>query len=214
MIENDPREKYLEYLPAPERPVDFDKQLKQIVGLSPSGEPNLRFSWGNDVTEILDGYSMHRYPDPEGKYVGLPFWVLEGWQNPDVYDRAEWEANEELFGPFPTTGIWDFIAIVQDENKRYMPLGSFALQMARDWRFWRSKTHQRVLDDLLLQRCKIRSLNEKRLAEKKAELQDEFVRTFTNALDGVDNRKRTLVSKIAGGVYQQTESGLLIPSTI
>lgn len=212
MLEADPRESHLEYQPAPEKPADFDKRLRQIVGLCPTGEPYLRFSWGMDVTEVLDGKILRRYPDPEGRYIGLPYWVLEGWQSPDVYNEEQWKQNEDLLGPFPANGVWDFIAIVQDEKKRYMPLGSFALKMARDWRHWRSKPRQRMLEDLLQDRCKLQVLKEKRWEERKQEILDTFVRDFSRAdRGGYDPRNRTLVGKITKGEYQQTASGLLIP---
>lgn len=211
----DPRENHLKYEPAPKRPDDFNRRLKQIVGRCPTGEPYLRFSWGMDVTEILDGVEMHRYPDPDGKYIGMPFWVLEGWQSSDVYDRANWKQNEDLLGPFPENGVWDFIATVQDEKKRFLPLGSFALSMARDWRHWRSKTKARVLEDLLKDRCKLQVLKEARWEDRKNEILETFIQDFSRAeRGGYDPRNRSLVGTISKGKYQESPSGLLIPKLI
>lgn len=215
MLEIDPRERHLEYQPAPSRPHDFDKRLASIVDRCPTGEPYLRYSWGMDVTEILDGNILRRYPDPEGKFIGLPFWVLEGWQSPDVYDEKQWRENEEILGPFPANGVWDFIAILQDEKGRFLPLGSFALQMARDWRHWRSKPTPRLLEDLTKQRARTQVLKEKRWEARQEEILENFVRDFTDEeRGGRETRNLTEVAKITGGKYQQSPSGLLIPSTI
>ena len=141
--------------------------------------------------------------------------MLEGWQSPDVYDEKQWRENEDIFGPYPTNGIWDFIAPLQDEKGRYMPLGSFALQMARDWRHWKSKPIKRVLADLLKERAKIQVLKEKRWEARKEEILENFVRDFSDEeRGGRETRNLTEIAKITGGKYQQSPSGLLIPSTI
>lgn len=213
--EIDPRERHLEYQPAPVRPHGFDKQLADIVGLCPTGEPYLRFVWGMDVTEVLDQYTLRRYPDPNGKFLGLDRWVLEGWQSPDVYNEKQWRENEDVLGPFPANGVWDFIATVEDEQGRYMPLGPFALEMARDWRHWRSKPTPRLLEDLVKQRAKTQVLKEKRWEARQEEILENFVRDFTDEeRGGRETRNLTEVAKITGGKYQQSPSGLLIPSTI
>jgi hypothetical protein len=123
MLREHPDEKGLEYVPAPPRPPGFDRELKRLVGICPNGtDLYLRFVWGMDVTEVLDGQLVHRYPDPLGKYVGVDRWVLEGWQSPDVYDRTEWNLNRDLMGPWPENGVWDYIATLQDEQGGYLPL--------------------------------------------------------------------------------------------
>lgn len=216
MPELDPQERHLEYQPAPAVSADFYKQLKVIVPKCPNNiDLYLRFSWGMDVTEVLNGQIVRRYPDPEGKYVGLPFWVMEGWQAPDVYDEEQWRQNEELLGPYPANGVWDYIAIVQDDEGRFLNLGARALQMAREWRHWKSKSNKRALEDLLQRRCVSQVLKEKRFAAHKEQMLDEFVRDASRVeRGGFDPRKRTLIGKITGGGYQQTENGLLVPSTI
>lgn len=213
-MEIDPREAHLKYEPAPARPHDFDRRLKTIVDRCPTGELYLRFSWGMDVTEVLDGYILHRYPDTEGKFVGFDRWILEGWQASDVYDRQQWKENEDLLGPFPENGVWDFIAVVQDEKKRYLPLGEHALQMARDWRHWRTKDRPRLLEDLTAQRTKSAFLKEQRWEERKAEILGEFEKRFSDAERGNDTRKRTEIGKITGGKYKESPSGILIPELV
>lgn len=208
-------ESHLKYEPAPSVPADFDRQLKNIVPRCPTGEPYLRFTWGMDATEVLDDKILHRYPDPDGVYVGLPFWVLEGWQSPDVYDKTEWLENEDVLGPWPANGVWDYIETVKDDQGRFLNLGSKALQMARSWRHWQSKSKARVLAELVEHRCKLQVLKEKRWEEQKQEMLDTLVRDYSRVeRGGHDPRRRSLIGKITGGAYQETASGLLIPTTI
>lgn len=206
-------------MPAPSRPPGFDRELKRLVGLSPNGtDLYLRFIWGMDVTEVLDGMTVHRYPDPLGKYVGVDRWVLEGWQSPDVYDRTEWNLNRELMGPWPENGVWDYIATLQDEQGGYLPLdASKAMKMVREWRQWKSKTKKRTLEDLLKSRCVLQVAKETAAAAKKKTVMADFVDRFTRAseLGAHAPRKSTVVATIdEKGVYRRTEAGLLVPKTI
>lgn len=212
MIDENPPESHLEYMPPPTRPADFDRQLKNIVPRCPTGETYLRFSWGMDVTEILDGKVLRRYPDPDGKYVGLPYWVLEGWQSPDVYDEKQWRENEDLLGPYPISGVWDFIGVVKNAKGEFVNLGGFALQMARTWRFWQSKPRARAIEEVMKERCKLQVLKEQQADEHKQQIMDEFIRDYSRAeRGGYDPRNRKLIGTISKGEYQQTPSGLLIP---
>ena len=138
----------LEYIEAPAKPENFDLDLLKICGTSPNGiDPYLRFVWGNDAVENWGDDKVHRYPDSREppRFVGMPFWILEGWQSPDVYDRAEWEANRDILGEFPNRGVWDFIEILRSPDGEFVPLGSLALEKAREWRFWKTKPKKRVV---------------------------------------------------------------------
>lgn len=210
----DPLEANLKYEPAPEIPASFTKEFLRICEINPLNNlPWLRFTWGMDATEQIGEYIVHRYPDPDNIYVGTRNWVLEGWQDPSVYDEAQWRAEESVLGPFPERGVWDYIAIVPRFEDRPI-LGSHALGMAREWRHWRSKTKARVLDDLVKQRCALQRLKEVRWDEKKEEILDTFVRDYSNIERGQgDRRKFTTVAKIDGfGHFEKTEAGLLVPS--
>lgn len=81
------------YAAKPELPKDFDKRLRSIVGTCPTGEPGFRFEWGCDRKKWYGGRENIAYFDPNGKYVGLPYFVAEGWTPPTVYDRGEWDAG-------------------------------------------------------------------------------------------------------------------------
>lgn len=208
----DPQERHLKYAPPPYTPDSFWREFKIIIrDTMPVDRPMLRFVWGPDVTEQLGEYIVHRYPDPDGKYVGTPNWVLEGWQSPDVYDRNQWD--EAVLGPWPADGVWDYIAVVPGQHR---PLGGKALQMVREWRHWRSKDKPRVIEDLVKQRAALQVLKERRWEDHKEEILDDFVRDYSRAeRGGFDPRRRTTIAKIdEKGAYQQTEAGLLIPSRL
>ena len=210
----DPLEANLKYEPAPEVPASFQKEFLRICEINPmTNQPWLRFVWGMDVTEQVGEYIVHRYPDPDNIYVGSRNWILEGWQDPRVYDEQQWKENEAVLGPFPSQGVWDYIAIVPRFEDKPV-LGNYALNLAREWRHWRSKDKKRVLEDLVKQRCALQILKERRWEEKKEELLDDFVRDYSRAeRGGFDPRRRKQVAKIDGfGRYEKTESGLLVPS--
>jgi hypothetical protein len=86
-------EQALLYVSAPELPADFQHRLKRITGVCPTGEPGFRFVWGCDRMEFYGGKEDQKYIDPQGKYVGLPYFVAEAWTPETVYDRADWEAS-------------------------------------------------------------------------------------------------------------------------
>lgn len=85
--------KNLLYVPPPQPPADFDKRLREITGVCPTGEPGFRFVWGCDRMKWYGGREDQAYIDPNGKYVGLPYFVAEGWTPETVYDREEWERS-------------------------------------------------------------------------------------------------------------------------
>jgi hypothetical protein len=207
---------YLQYIPAPMPILDgFHKQVKNIVGLSPNGvDPMVRFEWAMDITERWGEKLVQRYPDDNEppKYVGLPYFIMEGWQNPEVYDREEWEQNKDVMGDFPENGVWDFIAVVRDEQFNYLPLGSRALQMARENRFWRSKGNKRAIAELKERRAKLQGLKDQRFAAAKKEILDNFVKEFSDAERNNPNAQFSFATNIKGAGYKTTNSGLIIPN--
>jgi hypothetical protein len=212
----------LEYLPPPQDAAPFNKRMRDITEWNhESGEDGeykgmyLRFVWGCDRKEYNSGEWLRRYPDPDNKYVGLPFWVLEGWQTPDVLNRAEWDANEEVLGPFPVNGHWDYIETYRTDDFKFRPLGEAAMQKAREWRIWKHKRRPVMIDDLLEKMKRHRQLKDKRFNEFKqkryAQMMDDII-----ALDKKgDNPVSTSGSgnihpeKVPQG-YRRTESGILI----
>lgn len=187
-------QKGLLYIPPP-APVlpDFYRQLKNIVGRAPSGEPYLRFVWGMDRKDQSGKFCRyHDCLNTPAKYVGVMRWVLEGWQSPDVYDRREWERHAKTLGAFPTQGVWDFIALVETPGKQFLNLGSRALQMAREWRHWKSKPKKRTVEALLEQQAKVQQLQERNWQEAKEKILDDFVEEYARALENPKNREYSL----------------------
>lgn len=202
---------YLIYEPAPPVPEGFDEKLRRIVGVCPNQvDTYIRFVWGMDRMEQFGEKLLPRYPDPDDKYVGLPFWVLEGWQSPDVFDKAEWEANKHILGEFPRNGVWDFIEVHRTKDYRFLPLGTHSLKLADNWKFWKSKPKKRAVSDLLEQRQKIAELKEKRWEAKKAEICSEFVEDYQKAYDAGDKAPEFSKNLMTG--FKTTESGILIPA--
>lgn len=205
-------EDHLLYLRPPPRPHDFDKKLKNIVGINDAtGQPWLRYVWGCDRKEFNAGEMIRRYPDPDGKYIGLPFWVLEGWQSPSVLDRAEWTANEEVLGPFPENGTWDFIEVLRTEDYRFVPLGEKALQKAREWRIWKNKPRTTTVNDLVARFERIRTLKDKRWQEAKAKIYGQMVEDMAKVI--ADGEKNAVSSLPTNGGYDQTPSGVIFRKT-
>ncbi|HXG86115.1 MAG TPA: hypothetical protein VNI84_18995 [Pyrinomonadaceae bacterium] len=208
------------YLPAP-APVlsDFAEELKKIVGECPTGETYLRFSWGMDVTERWGEDVVHRYPDPDDKHVALPRFVMEGWQSPEVYDRAEWKKNIDVLGDFPERGVWDFVSILQTDDGDFLPLGTQALNMAYESRFWRSKGRLRAVSDLLDNRARLRQLKDKRFEARKAAIMDDFIRDYSNTEQNIKNaefsknasRSELAIPQKQDPNFKRTDGGLFIP---
>ncbi len=207
---------YLIYEPAPEKPEGFDKRIEKIVGLCPNNtDPYIRFVWGMDATEKFGENLVPRYPDPDDKYVGLPFWVIEGWQSPDVYDRAEWELHKEVLGEFPNRGVWDFIEVYRTPDYRMIPLGEGAFKKAYEWKIWKSKPKPRAVADLLEYRNLTAELKDARWEMKKEEIFNQFAEDYDKAaIDGnknADFSKNILTGKNVGN-FRQRQSGLFVPN--
>ena len=198
-------QKGLLYIPPPEIPADFKRQFNNIVPVCPTGERYLRFVWGMDRKQI--GSNLCRYHDVlnvPAKYVGLERWVLEVWQTPEVFDRAEWAQHESTLGDFPESGVWDFVAILETGTGEFLNLGARALQMAREWRHWRGQNKKQVIGDLLEAIRKTDELQERNWEERRDAILDDFVKNYINAKPG------NAVSNI-GDIGKRTKSGLILP---
>ncbi len=151
--------KKLIYVPAPDIPAEFTAEFNRLVPINPqSGQRLLRYVWGCDRLEIRkyqEGKTpRRRYIDYDGKYLGNPRWVLEGWQTPEVYEEQDWKRWEHLLGTFPRNGVWDFIEFHQTTDEKFLPLDQTALERVRSWAFWRGqgvkKSVEKLLEDLAL----------------------------------------------------------------
>jgi hypothetical protein len=215
-------EDYLEYLPAPQDAKPFNKRMRDITDWNyESGETGeykgmyLRFVWGCDRREFNCGENLCRYPDPNNQYVGLPMWVLEGWQSPDVLDRQQWQDNEDTLGPFPTGGHWDYIETYRTADYEFRPLGEAALQKAREWRIWKDKRRPVMIEDLLAKMQRHRQLKDKRWKE----FRDKRLGQMMDDIIALEKKGANPVSTSGSGVvhpeftpdgYRRTESGILI----
>lgn len=180
---------YLEYLPPPRKPEGFDRKLAEIVGINPAtNEPWLRFVWGCDRLDWTPPGQdlMRRYPDPDDKYVGAPYFILEGWQTPEVLNREEWKAGESLLGPFPERGTYDFIETLRDENFEMLPLGDLALQKAASWKFWKNKPKKVAIDQLLARMHMARELKAVRKKAAADKIWEQFQEDYAHAYEKKD----------------------------
>lgn len=205
---------YLEYVPAPTKPEGFDRQLADIVGLNPMTQrPWIRFVWGCDRMEdyTLPGEDPScRYPDPDGKCVGLPFWVIEGWQTPEVLNREEWKQGEALLGPFPEQGTWDFIETLRTADYKFIPLGTEALERARSWRFWKNKPKSVAVGDLLHRLELRRQLKDSRKVAAAQKIWDDFQDDYIRAYEKKDKNPVSSLPIPKG--EKRTPAGLIVKS--
>jgi hypothetical protein len=206
--------KKLEYLPAPDVPKSFYTELAKIIPQCPGypDERYLRFVWGCDRLEYRSKARVgveprRRYPDYDGKYIGRPRWILEGWQNSDVYVREDWNRNSHLLGDYPNRGVWDFIEFHEDAEGNYLPLDETALERARSWAFWKSKGYKRNVEEILtrIELYDAMELEARRQAADK--VLDEFADEWVKAEESQNN----IVYSLPPGM-KQTESGLIIPT--
>lgn len=208
-------EKALRYEPAPSIPKWFLKEMKALVPLNPHGEPFLRFVWGMDRTDWFDGVELPRYQDTfydPPKYRGREAWILEGWQPPDVFDRAEWEAQKDLLGDFPTKGVWDHLAIHANPDGSYRPLEQGAIDLVRSWAYWRGMPRQRSIQFLIDQKRQRKAYNE---AAKRARLENtigEALIAFRRLFETEVEKAFSLPKSNADGTAT-TASGLIVPAS-
>ncbi len=209
---------YLEYMPPPiskEERERFDRQVADIVGLNPAtSKPWIRFVWGCDRMEDFtpEGEEeLRRYPDYDDKYVGAPYWIIEGWQDPSVLNRDAWEAGKETLGPFPVNGTWDFIETLRTAEFEFINLGSIALDKAATWRIWKNKPKHVAVEQLLYRHKLRRELAHQRKVEASNKIWDKFQDDYVRAYENKDKNPHSVSG--AKGAYKTTPAGLVIPNS-
>jgi hypothetical protein len=230
MFDDKTLEENLIYIPAPEKPADLNKRLAEITGLSPIGEPYLRIVWGMDRKKFYGGVEQIEYVDPNGKYVGFPFFIAECWSPASVYSETEWNElrfadGVDVLGEFPRKGVWDYLSTIRNADYSYAPAEKI-LEIAREWKFnsERPQAKQRAVADYIRfnqekERRKKSALQEMR-DQIKAELEWEFAKPVTNGefsfSDKVRNigmTKKEARAVSVGNGMSQTSSGLIVPTT-
>lgn len=206
------------YLPPPSVAKSFWDEFNKIVPICPgdSTQKILRYVWGCDRKTGVGEWERTRYADTAGKYVGMPRWVLEGWQSSEVYDRDDWEQNaKSVLGEFPNNGVWDFIEYHETPEGEFLPLDNSALERVRSWGFWRSKGHKRSSDHLLavLAAQDLKEQEAQRIeAEKVAfEFGEEVTKILENDTQPVSTSGKGITTIIPAGM-KQTKAGLIIPN--
>jgi len=209
-------DKGLLYEPAPLIDPGFTQRFNEIVPICPNGKDRyLRLVWGCDRTEFLGGHQVHRYGDVRhpAKYVGRTSFVVEAWQTPAVYDELEWNAQEELLGPFPREGVFDFVEYHGD-GIELCPIDERVLNYAKMWRFWQNQGKKRSVEYLIEQRAKRLVLQNMRKQERADEIGTQFgedvVKEF-EAAQASPNAFGDQIKKRFADAFQTTPSGILIP---
>lgn len=199
----------LQYIPPPLVSADFTKEFNRIVRKGPTGERVIRFVWGMDRKQInRDICRYHDILNVPAKYVGIERWVLEGWQSPDVLDRAEWESHRATLGDFPEKGVWDFISFVETDDGGFLNLGSRALKMARTWRHWNEMKRSVAVSDILEAVRKTDERQERNWREAKAAILDDFMNQYIKA--GEKGSGRTAFS-LPNKDFTLTKGGFSFP---
>lgn len=232
-----------EYLPAPALPGDFEKRLEAIAGKCPLGVPGIRFVWGMDRKQFYGGIEDQKYLDPNGKYIGLPYFIAEVWSPETVYDRAEWEASRygmliddyefdaatgrmiqkydatiDVLGPFPEQGVWDYLRTCRRED--FSPLTfDEMLDVAREWKQnnTRPRAAQRAIESYM-------RFNDQRNAMKKAAFEEakgrhreflarEWAKPDTKPVNNFDTKGNVPKAKRLAGGKAQTAAGLIVPAS-
>ena len=208
----EPEANHLLYEPAPSISAEFTARFNQLVRISPNGKDRmLRYVWGMDRTEYVAGFDVRRYSDVDHeppKYIGRGRWVLEGWQSPDVYDRAEWEQDKHLLGPFPENGVYDFIEYHVGDNEEYLPLDDSALKRVESWACWQSKGQKRSIEFLMEQKMLKWAIEEKGRQERADAVAMDFGEQYVKLTENEKNA----VSTSGGGSFKKTKGGVLIPA--
>lgn len=208
---------HLEYVPAPAISEEFTREFERIVPLK-DGIRQLRFVWGMDRLEYCGGHWERRYGDTDNnppKYVGRERWVIEGFQPPEIYNRAEWEAKEHLLGPWPVNGVWDFIEFHVSNNGGYLPLDETALNHARIWAYWQGKGRKASVEELLGAKLEVRKRRYQERKEAADKVSTAFgervVQHFENATDAVTTVGKNPLTLPPG--FSKTTGGIIIPSS-
>lgn len=215
----------MEYLPAPDRREEidaFNKRIADFTGLSPAGRGRLEVGWGCDIKKLYAGVEQPKYYDPNGKYYGLPYYVLEVWQPSEVYDRTEWaqlryEGGIDVLGPFPRAGVWDLFKICRRDDLTPMPLGEEIFAIVRAWKFnaTRPEARQRAI-------AEYKRFNEEMQARRESafqtyrnellgDLEAEFKKEETAPVSSFSKEVREAgVGDVPAG-FTRSDSGLIIP---
>lgn len=202
----------LKYIEAPSVPAEWTKRFNEIVGTR-DGRVMLRYVWGNDRKDAIDGEQECRYGDTDhypARYVGRARWILEGYQSSDVFDREEWERHKHILGSFPSDGVWDFIEYHETSDMEFMPLNEVALDRARQWKRWQSKGHARSVEKLIEQRRLRKSLQDRRRQEAAEVIKDEFVEDLMKVLE---NATATPAAFSIPGM-RTTPSGIIVKENL
>lgn len=207
--------RHLKYQSPPEVPSKFWEEVRKIVGINPhTGLPYVRFIWGMDRTDYADGLFVRRYPDVGNIYVGAPYWVMEGWQPPTIYNQMDWKRNEKLLGEFPHNGVWDFIAFVRNSDMSFRPLDDRALNMCRQWKAWRQHRKAEAINDIIALRQRLLE-REKKLAD--ANTDEDFEKMYDD-IHRVEDRPLGNAYSFGTGVpvitYQSGNGRLILPPGI
>lgn len=79
----------------------FSEAVERAGGKNRFGGPNVRVVWSQSPESLI---IIDKRLRPE--WEGVPCWLLQVWDAPEVYGSPEiWELeNKDLFGPFPAKG--------------------------------------------------------------------------------------------------------------
>ncbi len=212
------RDEGLLYEPAPVISKWFTEEFEKLVPLSPNGVDRLlRWVWGCDRTEFCGGYFERRYGDTDNdpaRYVGRCRWILEGYQPPDIYNREEWDRQAHLLGPWPESGVWDFVAFHTDNQGGYLPLDQSALNHVQIWAHWQGKGRKASVEQLLGAKLELRKkrYKERKEASEKVSMAfgERVVQHFETARDVVSTVGKNPLKLPPG--FSKTSSGLIIPT--
>lgn len=198
----------LRYVPPPLVSGEFQRAFEGLVPVDlATGRRLLRFVWGMDRLEYYSGEYLPRYADTENdppKYIGKARWIIEGWQSPDVYDRAEWASYAHLLGPFPEDGVWDFIEVHETPDGEFAPLDSSALRKVEGWAWHQKQSRRHVVGALLQAKARRQELREATRKAAADAVMDEYHDLIARAfVDGDKNAAFSIPSGMkmsAGGI--------------
>jgi hypothetical protein len=163
-----------------------------------------------DRMDYVAGFLVRRYSDTDHnppKYIGRARWVLEGWQSPDVYDKAEWLKDEHLLGPFPSSGVWDFIEYHETAEGEMLHLDDSAIKRVESWACWRSKGEKRSIEYLMEKKMLTWAIQEKNAQEAADAVATNFGEQYVKLTEHDPNP----VSTSGGGAFKKTAGGILVP---
>lgn len=207
-----------QYIPAPQSAEKFNQKLGRLSGFAPNGQPRLRVVWGMDEKTFRAGNpSAIKYPSYDKTHVGMPFWILEQWYPPTMFDPIAWETDRfengvDLMGEFPSNGFYGMLTPLFNENHEYLPLSGDALLICKQ--IIKSR-EDRQLDQTLMREKELRtaSLEKQYDAQRQTERENEFDRYFSRK-DFYENSRE--YSFASGSTIQNGErrspAGLILPN--